>query len=133
MLFECTIEELMNGEDDANQQQLIHLLHQIATTLNKNESHGWRQHLREHGIPSALHELSQKYLHTNDYTYTKLMMLLHFMEMQESWSVSSRQNGSGTNTSHSRTHIRQEVRPLLALRHHLQTVLLEASGKVHCK
>ncbi len=74
----------MNGEDDSNQQQLIHQLHQIATTLNKHESLEWRQQLREHGIPSALHELSQKYLHTNDYAYTKLMMLIHFVEMEES-------------------------------------------------
>ena len=28
----------MNGEDDSNQQQLIHQLHQIANTINKLES-----------------------------------------------------------------------------------------------
>lgn len=77
----------MNGEDDSNQQQLIHQLHQIATTLNKCRSLEWRQQLRGNGIPSALHELSQKYLHTNDYAYTKLMMLIHFVETEDSWSV----------------------------------------------
>lgn len=90
MVFECTIEALMNGDNDPHYDvQLISLLHQIANTFNHSNYPGWKQTLQDRGITDALRDFASRYKQSNDYAYTKLRMLLRSLEVETVCVVSS--------------------------------------------
>lgn len=91
MIFECTIEALMNGDNDPHYDvQLISLLHQIANTLNHCNYPEWKQTLQDKGITDALRDFASRYKQSNDYAYTKLRMLLRSLEVEMIFVVSSK-------------------------------------------
>lgn len=90
MIFECTIEALMIGDNDPHYDvQLISLLHQITNTLNHCNYPGWKEALQNRGISDALHDFASRYRQSNDYAYTKLRMLLRSLEVETVCVVSS--------------------------------------------
>lgn len=91
MIFECTIEALMIGDNDPhNDMHLISLLHQITVTLNQHNFSGWKRTLQERGIMEALRDFSSRYTQSDDYAFTKLRMLLRSLEVETSCVVSSK-------------------------------------------